>query len=98
MVVRFENDAEVELYEVIEYYNQIDTALAQNFLDELNNSVDFIIKYPLAGHSYLHNTQKVQLKKFPYSVVYKVYDQKRILIFAIKHSKRERGYWVERLE
>jgi toxin ParE1/3/4 len=46
----------------------------------------------LAGSLAEHNTRRVLLKKFPFSVIYRP-EPDGIVIFAVAHQSRRPGYW-----
>ena len=52
---------------------------------EFEDAVQRLIKFPKAGHPYLHQTKRIFLNRFPYAIVYKVYREKLIMVFAIMH-------------
>ena len=93
------NDAaEAEFYDIVDYYKQFDQELSYDFIQEFENAVKQLIKFPKAGHPYLHLTKRTFLNRFPYAIVYKVYRDDLIMVFAIMHMKRKPDYWEKRLK
>jgi len=90
--------AEVELYDIVDYYKQFDQSLSHDFIQEFENAVQRLIKFPKAGHPYLHQTKRILMDRFPYSVVYKIYRDELIIVFAIMHVKRKPNYWKKRIK
>lgn len=90
--------AEVELYYIVDYYKQFDRLLSYDFIHEFEEAVQRLIKFPKVGHPYLHQTKRIFLNRFPYSIVYKIYSDESIIVFAIMHMKRKPDYWEKRLK
>ncbi len=98
MAIEFVDAAEVEFYDIVDYYKQFDHALSNDFIQEFEDAVQRLVKFPKAGHSYLYQTKRIFLNRFPFAIVYKVYRDNVIMVFAIMHMKRKPGYWEERLK
>lgn len=47
---------------------------------------------------YLHETKRIILRRFPYSIVYKIYGDEVIVAHAVMHMSRKPDYWKERLK
>ncbi len=92
------NAAETEFYDIVYYYKQFDRSLSHDFIHEFEKAVQRLIKFPKAGHPYLHQTKRIFLNQFPYSIVYKIYKNELIMVFAIMHMKRKPDYWEKRLK
>jgi plasmid stabilization system protein ParE len=90
--------AEAEFYDIVDYYKQYDQTLSHDFIQEFDVTVQRLIKFPKAGHPYLHQTKRIFLNRFPYAIVYKVYRDELIMVFAIMHMKRKPEYWKKRLK
>ncbi len=95
---QLDNAAEAEFYDIVDYYKQFDHALSRDFIDEFDSTVQRLIKYPKAGHPYLHQTKRIFLNRFPYAIVYKIYNDQLIMVFAVMHMKRKPNYWEKRLK
>lgn len=87
--------AEKEFYKIVDYYKQFDQELSSDFIKEFDQSVDQLLAFPQAGNPYLHNTRRIILNRFPYAIVYKIYDSNVIVVHAVMHMKRKPGYWQE---
>jgi len=42
-------------YDIVDYYKQFDQSLSHDFIQEFENAVQRVIKFPKAGHPYLNN-------------------------------------------
>jgi toxin ParE1/3/4 len=98
MAIEFVDAAEAEFYDIVDYYKQFDHALSYDFIQEFEYAVQRLVKFPKAGHPYLHQTKRIFLNRFPFAIVYKVYRDNVIMVFAIMHMNRKPGYWEKRLK
>jgi len=74
------------------WYRERNETAATRFRRELDRAVDMILERPDAWPSYLANTQRVLLRRFPFFLVYRVRDE-RVEIVAVAHARRRPGYW-----
>jgi plasmid stabilization system protein ParE len=65
MVFEFDNAAEAEFYDIVDYYKQFDQTLSYDFIQEFEVAIHRLIKFPNAGHPYLHHTKRIFLNRFP---------------------------------
>jgi toxin ParE1/3/4 len=98
MAFELVDGAEAEFYDIVDYYKQFDQALSYDFIQEFEDAVQRQIKFPKAGHTYLQQTKRTFLNRFPYAIVYKIYRDELIMVFAIMHIKRKPDYWKKRLK
>lgn len=98
VAIKLDPAAEIEFYDIIEYYKGFDHSLPHDFIQAFDVTVERLINFPQAGHPYLHHTKRVFLGRFPYAIVYKIYNDKLIMIFTIMHMKRKPNYWNKRLQ
>jgi len=98
MAFELDDAAEAEFYGIVDHYKQHDKSLSYDFIQEFDNAVQHLIRFPNAGHPYLHETKRVFLNRFPYAIVYKIYHDELIMVFAIMHLKRKPDYWEKRLQ
>lgn len=96
--IELDSAAETEFYDIVDYYKQFDHKLSYDFIQEFEDAVQRLVEFPNAGHPYLHQTKRSFLNRFPYSIVYKIYRNDLIMVFAIMHMKRKPGYWEKRLK
>lgn len=90
--------AEEEFYNIINYYKQFDQALSADFIQEFDQTVKQLVAFPKAGNQYLHQTRRAILNRFPYAIVYNIYENEEVIIaHAVMHMKRKPDYWQERL-
>ena len=97
MKVRFLKAARLELRLAFESYRSIRRELGEDFLNKVQNGVDYIRDHPLAWQQGSRGSRRYILNRFPYAIVYKVYDD-GIVIIAVAHLSREPDYWQDRVD
>ena len=78
------------------WYAEQSEIAALGFADEIDAAVSAIERLPNAWPAYEHGTRRFLLRRYPFSVVYRI-EPDRILIVAVAHGHRRPGYWVSRL-
>jgi toxin ParE2 len=96
MKIKLLQEAQIELDEAIEFYNQEFPGLGDRFLQEVLNSFDRIAKHKDAWHPLSNNIRRCQTRKFPYGVIYTEVDE-MILVLAISNLHRKPEHWKNRL-
>ena len=77
-------------------YRERSPAAADAFLAELDRTIEKIAVDPGIWPRYVAGTQRFLLKRFPFSVVFRLVSN-RIQVVAIAHRRRKPGYWKGRL-
>jgi hypothetical protein len=62
---------------------------------ELDRAMEAVGDSPERWPAYLKGTQRLRLRRFPYSVVYRV-EIRSVLVVAVAHERRQPGYWATR--
>jgi plasmid stabilization system protein ParE len=91
----FHPDAEKELEEAENYYDNIREELGNRFRAETEMAISRILDFPNAWQRLTQNTRRRALKTFLYGIVYRV-TVNEIRILAVMHLHREPNYWVDR--
>ena len=94
--VSFHEDADAEMVEAAQYYEDRAFGLGASFLDAVQEAIDKVSSDPEAYQLVGKEIRQKLLRRFPYSILYAV-DNDRIRIVAIAHHKRRPGYWKSRL-
>ena len=68
---------------------------ADAFVAELDRAVARIIESPSRWPAHVHGTRRYLLRRFPFSLVYRVTGSV-ITVVAVSHGKRRPGYWKTR--
>ena len=87
--------AKRELFGALDFYQKRAEGLDEAFLDIIEAVVRRIRRHPRAGVSVFPNIRRVSVSTFPYSVVYRI-EEERVFILAIAHEKRRPLYWARR--
>ena len=90
--VIFHELAENELNDAAEYYAQARPGLGEAFLAEVQGAVDALAAAPLAGQTVDADVRWWLVRRFPYTVFYRVRAD-HIRVLAIGHQKRRPFYW-----
>lgn len=79
--------ASVDFEKSIDWYRNINLALAKQFILEIGTAIELISKNPYLFQYVYGSYKSVNTSKFLYKIVYRIYDDK-IVIVAIFHHKR----------
>jgi len=93
---RFLFPAEQEMHEAACFYEDRSPGLGRDFLDEVERTVESIVKHPHSGPRISGNIRRRILRRFPFGVLYAM-EPTRIVIVAVMHLRREPGYWQDRI-
>jgi len=95
-VVRYHDDARLELLHEVRFCTAISRRLGERFDKAVQVAEVRAAEFSESGSAYKHGTRRVFPKQFPFSVVYLTYEHE-ILILAIAPFKRKPEYWRSRL-
>lgn len=87
--------AVAEAAEIRAWYAERAPAVATALVEELDRAITAIAERPERWPAFVHGTRRYLLRRFPYSVVFRV-EASRILIVAFVHGRRRPGYWRSR--
>jgi hypothetical protein len=97
MQIYFTEPAAIELADAFDFYEIQLRGLGKEFITELEETVQLISKFPELWSENSKHTRKAVIKRFPYNLVYSVYNNK-IHIIAVAHQNRNPEYWIDRLK
>lgn len=95
MSFTFYPNAETELNEAIQYYEEIEPGLGYDFAVEVYAAVQRAVAYPRAWPVLEGDIRRALVKRFPYGVLYSEADGE-LLVVAVMNLHREPGYWKDR--
>lgn len=95
MPFRFHPDAELELNQAIDYYEERQEHLGLEFAQEIYASIHRIIDFPDAWQLITSKTRRCLTNRFPFGVVYQKLNNE-IIIIAIMHQNQKPFYWKNR--
>ena len=88
-------DALAEAEAAAHWYAERSPSAALAFSEELGEAESAIARQPEAWPPYEAGTRRYLLRRFPFSVVYRV-EPTRIVIVAVAHFRRRPSYWRPR--
>jgi len=97
-MIAFHPDALAEVEAARDWYEEKRAGLGAALVDEVSHALARIEEAPQsfvrdpAGRA----ARRAWLGRFPYSLIFTVLDDHRILIVAMAHAKRRQGYWRHR--
>lgn len=97
MKIEFLEEAQFELDDAIEYYNNEVEGLGEDFLKEVLNSIERITHFPDAWHPLSKNTRRCQTRRFPYGIIYTKLEN-AILIISVSNLHRKPNHWRNRIK
>jgi plasmid stabilization system protein ParE len=83
-----------ELREATLYYERKESGLGLKFLDEIDDTVDRILRFPRAWHPLSARTRRCRTHRFPFGLLYQVRSDE-ILITAVMDLRRDPRRWRE---
>ena len=97
MRIEFHAEAAAELFEAKQWYDKQSESLGVRFFNEIDHAIITIQAAPLRWSLYKNDIHRFHIRRFPYSIIYRVNDN-RIQIIAVMHQKRRPFYWKQRTE
>ena len=92
---RFLPPAEEELTEASLYYETASSGLGQEFLDDLQRTVDVLRERPQLGRPVGHSLRQATFRRFPFLLIY-AEEPDQIVVVAVAHQRWRPGYWRSR--
>ena len=86
-IVRVPEEVLLEVYEAASYYDYKQKGLGDKLYDDFENALLTLEKNPLAFQLIHKNFRQALLTKFPYLIVFRIYNTK-ILINKFIHAKK----------
>ena len=95
MKVIFDELAQEEFNDAIEYYEFEVEGLGKKFKEEIKRAFRIIKRFPKIGVVDEGDIRIYILHKFPYKILYSI-EKDYIYIIAIAHMHREPNYWLKK--
>lgn len=89
---RFTSAALTELRQATVYYEQRENGLGTIFLDEIDATVDRILRHPTAWHQLSPRTRRCRTHRFPFGLIYQIRSDE-ILITSVMDLRRNPANW-----
>ena len=97
MTYRFLSPALREATKAAEYYESQVPGLGVDFVEELDTAIDLILRFPNAWARLFEEYRHCSLQRFPFTVIYIVEQDNRILIISVFNQSREPLSWEKNL-
>jgi plasmid stabilization system protein ParE len=98
MIYRFLSPAVDEIREAATFYQTRVRGLGADFISEVDSAIERILAYPEAWSKLAKNYRHCSLRRFPFSVIYQIIDDREILIVSVFHQSREPESWRRNVE
>lgn len=89
------SEAELELWQAVEYYETKSVGLGLDFEQEISRALGDIQEEPNRWPTRKHGTRCRLLRRFPY-IIYYLELQDIIWVVAVAHTSRRPYYWRKR--
>jgi len=96
MTYSFHHEAEAEFVNAIDYYEECEIGLGEDFSLEINSTIRNILAFPTAWPTIDGFVRRCLTHRFPYGVLYSI-EQDCIFVLAVMHLHRHPDYWKKRL-
>ena len=96
MTFSFHPEADTELFEAIDYYEECEAGLGCDFSIEAYSAIKNILDYPNAWPVLEDDIRRCLINRFPFGILYSI-EEDDIFILAVMHLHRAPDYWKHRL-
>lgn len=98
MRIQLHPEAIAEIASAQEFYDNRLPGLGSDLEDAIDSALSMIAAMPEAWTAWsdLPEVRVFQLDRFPFSLPY-IYENDRVVLLALAHSKRRPGYWRGRV-
>ena len=94
MKVKFTSLAQKEYQEAVFYYDDRNIIAGDQFIEEVEQAIKMIVFFPHAWSKAGTKLRKYVLKRFPYAIFYKPYED-YVIISAIANQHRNPSYYLK---
>jgi hypothetical protein len=96
MILKQLPEAEEEVNQAVDHYEQKTSGLGLDFLFEVETGFSAIIQAPERWPRISPRVRRYLLRRFPYGIMYEVKDD-IVLVIAVANLRRRPNYWRRRL-
>jgi plasmid stabilization system protein ParE len=94
--IRFLPQADAEVAAETRYYRrEAGSEVSKRFVQSVEQATQLAREFPRAGSPGPENTRRLQLKGFPFALIYRL-EGDEIVVFALAHNARHPEYWLRR--
>ena len=88
-------EADLELEDAARRYEECNSGLGGDFLDEFEATLRLILEAPERWRKIRGENRKLNLRRFPYAIIYRLREGE-VFIVAVLHLHRRPFYWLHR--
>lgn len=88
-------DADSELNNAAAFFQSRQEGLGDQFLGEVAAAFRRIQSHPFSGSTVFDEFHRHLMRRFPYSIVYRV-ETEKVFVLAVAHLRRRPLYWRDR--
>ncbi len=92
MQVEFADQAKADVDEAFEWYASKSVGALEGFLQAVDYAVGVVSSGPGVWPEFESGTQRYVFRRYPFSLIYRVTDNRIVIIAVAPHRKRP-GYW-----
>ncbi|MBN2580215.1 MAG: type II toxin-antitoxin system RelE/ParE family toxin [Pirellulales bacterium] len=96
-ILGYHSEAEAELIQAADWYEQQRPGLGDEFLDEIDSALLRICQAPESFGFIYADVRCHLVHRFPFGILY-VLEPKDIVVVAVMHLHRDPDYWKHRVE
>ena len=85
-----------EIEEAQDWYAERSSFAEDGFLADLNHAVQQVATAPLRWPRHKLSTRRFVFRHYPYTLIYRIYDDTQVWVLAVAHDSRRPGYWRSR--
>ena len=77
-----------EIREAKKFYNSKVDGLGNHMFDEISNAIKLVEESPETWHTFHNNLHRFILRRFPFSIIYRIMDNE-VQVIAFMHHRRK---------
>ena len=97
MKVLFRPAAAADVEDAHNWYRRQRAGLDEEFLASVHATLERVRENPTAYPIVYRETRRTRLRRFPYSLFYRIYEN-HVIVIACMHARREPMKWKSRLD
>jgi len=86
--IKIEDAAQLDLADSFDWYTEISPLIAENFLEEVENTFKYLVDNPLIFQEVYKDFRQAPVYKYPYVLLYKIQDR-LIKIYRVFPTKTD---------
>jgi plasmid stabilization system protein ParE len=94
--IEFLTPAREEFLAGVNFYESQARGLGEEFILDVEASLKLIADFPHLGSPGPAGTERIHLRRFPYSVVYRL-EESLLRVIAVEHQRRRPFFWRDRV-